>query len=93
MQAKQHIVFQTKNNERILEFIKQRNKNFKDFPTKMIDFCLERNRKAIILDKVMVNADTLLQYLTVVSDDIKAHTAMHFQIITDIRLDCSLDPT
>jgi hypothetical protein len=53
MQAKQRIVSRTENNERILEFVKQRNENFKDSPTKMIDSCLERNRKAIILDKVM----------------------------------------
>ncbi|CAI2185629.1 15634_t:CDS:1, partial [Funneliformis geosporum] len=81
MQLKQCIVSQTENNERILEFIKQRNENFKDSPTKMIDSCLERNRKNIILDKVMVNANTLSQYLTLVPEDIKALTAMHFQTI------------
>ncbi|CAI2200684.1 4202_t:CDS:1, partial [Funneliformis geosporum] len=63
MQAKQRIVFRTENNERILDFIKQRNENFKDSSTKMIDSYLERNRKAIILDKVMINADSLSQYL------------------------------
>ncbi|CAI2183879.1 10861_t:CDS:1, partial [Funneliformis geosporum] len=47
----------------------------------MIDSCLERNRKAIILDKVIVNADTPSQYLALVPDDIKAYTATHFQTI------------
>ncbi|CAI2173625.1 4560_t:CDS:2 [Funneliformis geosporum] len=47
----------------------------------MIDSCLERNRKAIILDKVMVNADTTSQYLAVVPEDIKAYAATHFQTI------------
>src|SRR5215216_766089 len=68
LQAKQRIVSRTKNNERILEFIKQRNKNFKNSPTKMIDSCLERNKKAIILDKVMINADTSSQYLALTPD-------------------------
>ncbi|CAI2201438.1 12895_t:CDS:1, partial [Funneliformis geosporum] len=74
MQAKQRIVSHTENNERILDFIKQRNENFKDSFTKMIDSCLERNRKAIILDKVIVNVDSPSQYLALVPDDIKAHT-------------------
>ncbi|CAI2174004.1 5929_t:CDS:2, partial [Funneliformis geosporum] len=47
----------------------------------MIDSCLERNRKTIILDKVMVNADTPSQHLALVSEDIKAHTITHFQSI------------
>ncbi|CAI2189151.1 6722_t:CDS:1, partial [Funneliformis geosporum] len=45
--------------------------------------CLERNRKAIILDKVMIDTDTPSQYLALVPDDIKVHTAIHFQTITD----------
>ena len=81
MQAKQQIISRTENNERILEFIKLRNENFKNSPTKMIDSCLERNRKAIVLDRIMVQADTPNQHLELVPDEIKRQTASHFQNI------------
>ena len=81
MQAKQQIISRTENNERILEFIKQRNENFKNSPTKMIDSCLERNRKAIVLDRIMIHADTPNQHLELVPDEIKKQTASHFQTI------------
>src|SRR5215216_6051113 len=81
MQAKQQIISRTENNERILEFIKQRNENFHNSPTKMIDSCLERNRKAIVLDRIMIHADTPNQHLELVPDAIKRQTASHFQNI------------
>ncbi|CAI2198936.1 11745_t:CDS:1, partial [Funneliformis geosporum] len=83
MQAKQQIISRTENNEQISEFIKKRNDNFKNSSTKMIDSCLERNRKAIILDRIMIHADTPKQHLELIPDEIKKQTALHFQKIAD----------
>ncbi|CAI2199565.1 17441_t:CDS:1, partial [Funneliformis geosporum] len=78
---KQQIISKSENNERISEFIKKRNDNFKNSHTKMIDSYLERNRKAIILDRIMIHADMSEQHLELIPDEIKKQTALHFQKI------------
>ena len=79
IQAKQKIISRTENNERILRFLKQRNDNFKDALTKMIDSCLERNRKAVVIDRLLINRNSANQYLELSPDHIKQQTAHHFQ--------------
>jgi hypothetical protein len=93
IQAKQKIISRSENNERILKFLKQRNDNFKDAPTKMIDSCLERNRKAVVIDRLLINKDSNDQYLELSPENIKKHTADHFQNIAG-SYNCDVtDPT
>ena len=79
--AKQLIVSQKENNERIHQFIQRRVDNFKDAPTKMIDSFLERNRKTIVLDRILVNHNTPDQHLALDPAAIKHHTAQYFQSV------------
>ena len=60
LQVKQLLISKHENNDQILKFIQQRVDNFKDASTKMIDSCLERNRKAIVLDHLLINHGILI---------------------------------
>jgi hypothetical protein len=47
----------------------------------MIDSYLERDRKAIIIDRLLINKDSPDQYLELSPENIKKHTATHFQTV------------
>ena len=59
----------------------------------MIDSFLKRNRKTIVLDRILVNHNTPDQHLALDPDAIKIHTAQHFQTVTDSTNKNVTDPS
>jgi len=78
-ECKLKIFSKNENNKRIKEFVLQRATNYTDAPAKMIDSCLERTRKTIVLDRVLINTNTNDPYLELDPDKIKSATMNHFK--------------
>ena len=81
LECKLKIIFKQENNDRIKAFISQRVDNVKDAPSKMIDSCLERSRKTIILDRILINKPNSDPYLELDPKKLKKATALHFQTV------------
>ena len=94
LECKLNIVFKNESNDRIKAFIQRRVSNFSDAPSKMIDSCLERTHKTIVLDRLLIkdniNDDP---YLELDPDKIKIATANHFKYIAGITNQDKTDPT
>src|ERR1043165_821220 len=65
--------------KRIEQFIQARCLNYTDNPKKLIDSLLERNKRFIVLDKVVYKDDNSQEQVTVDPDHIKQLTNDYFQ--------------
>src|SRR5215216_4293623 len=78
-ECKLKIFSKNENNKRIKEFVLQRVTNYTDAPAKMIDSYLERTRKTIVLDRVLIDTNTNDPYLELDPDKVKSATMNHFK--------------
>jgi hypothetical protein len=73
------------NDQRIKSFIQKRIDNFRDNPSAMINSCLERRKKTIILDHVLIKKDGQTDYLELDPTKVMEETSHHFQTIADSK--------
>src|SRR5215216_1758466 len=78
-ESKLKIFSRNESNKRIKEFILQRATNYTDAPAKMIDSCLDRTRKTIVLNRVLIDTNTNDPYLELDPDKVKSATMNHFK--------------
>ena len=63
---------------KLKQFLQQRCENYKHNQTQMIDSLLNRQRRRIVIDQVLIN-DGLSDRLLISSEDIKTATNLYFQ--------------